>query len=701
MGKGWIAALILIVLTVGIGVGENEFVLDAQRVVESNPLIDQGSFSEIISSRWWFGEDAVEATLYRPIPTLWFAAVAKVGSGREDPKPFHMGSLILHIVAALARYLLVLLILAGLSHRHLLAFLCALLPALHGVSFESVSCIVGSAELLAAIFVTLSWCSFIAGLRKFGPAHGAFLLFSSAAFWFLALLSKESVIFFPAVLLTQWWVESKTKSERPSLGSLGLTGVLFLAAAGGWWHLRSQALGGFSLDFAGGPFAEFSTVERIRSALAVIGSEYLPSIIFPFELMPNITHQDVPPPSRWMSGAVVLGMVSVLFIVGCFFFTLRHKTRIAPLILFAIVSFLPVSNFIVGIGTVGGFRLLYSPLFGVTAAVILALGMSKRMTSTAKVGFVILGFWSAVATASVFPLIEAWKSSESLAVYAEGINPKSVWALQNRIAAQHTQGRGPSDLKAFCAAFDAFDSIEGELATLPNSDRLDQDSRVIVYRLSMQRAAAEGTYATTLKAKEALEHVQRGISAALKAEEYGWGNADRVFDARLATFRLRLVALDQATRFGIAEERESLIQELEGDVAILDELATKEVAKESRLSFLFEAARYAQLLGKKEVVDYYVARGLAVDQKDMKLTVMRANSLVAEKDFRGAYLAMDPVIQSDEAGIEELYLTAEVCRLLRKKSERQRLLQRAMSLQPRSENEVRLLSRIAVMLKDS
>ncbi|MFT7618813.1 MAG: hypothetical protein ACI97A_002460 [Planctomycetota bacterium] len=703
MGKGWITILVFVVLCTGIGVAEADFVLDAQRVVAGNRLIDEGSFGEIMNSRWWYDETDVNATLYRPLPTLWFAMLGKLGSGREDPRPFHLGSLVLHIFCALARYALILILLASWSQKQMLAFLGAAIPALHAVSFESVVCIVGSAEILASLFMTLSWVAFIAGLRKRGPSDGALFLFSSALLWFFAVLSKETSVLFPAILLLQWWFERAKDKELAPKGGLILSLLLFVAAGGGWWFLRSNALGGATIDFAGGPYGEFTAPQRILSALAVIGSQYLPSLVFPFGLMPNLTHQDVPPPTSFLSINVIFGVLAVVGVFAAFVYSwLKKQTAASMLLAFAMISFAPVSNLIVGIGTVGGFRLLYSPLFGLLAALVVVLGATKTKQQVRKIGFAALGAVALIATVATFPLISAWKDSRSLAIYSTDQNPMSVWAMQNDISSHFTSGFGPVDLKEFTEAFDSLDRVEPNLATLPGSDRLDRDSRVICHRLFMQRAGAEGTYATTLRdASVALEHIQRGIRAAVNAEEYGWGDNDRVFEARLATFRLRLVALSHAMRTQDQEEAKTTKSEASGDSVILERLMDGELTNRNRLAFLFEAARFAQMDKKTDLVDSYVERGLAIDATDPQLTVMQATRMYEKKDIQGAYRVMMPVIESGRGGIEEYYLTSELCRQLGKSSERMTILRQAMRLEARNENEVQLRGRIVQMLNGS
>ncbi len=702
MGKGWIAALGLIVLTVGLGVADSGFVLDAQRIVAENPLVDEGSVSDILVSRWWQGEQGVQATLYRPVPMLWFAVLGRIGSGRSDPGVFHLGSLVLHVVCAIARYLLILLLLGKNRRRYFVAFLAALIPALHAVSMESVVCMVGAAELLTALFMTLSWCTFLAGLRKIGPKDGVLFLFLSAIFWFVALLSKETSVLFPIILLLQWWLEKRQGIESPRRGVIILTTVLFAASAGGWWIMRGHAIGGATIDFSRGPYAEFSTVERLRSALAVIGSQYLPASVFPFGLMPNLTHQDVPPPISWMNGPVLLGIMVLAAVLAATVLAFRRKSPVAILLAFAIVSFLPVSNILVGIGTVGGFRLLYSPLFGISAALTVSLILWRNTGLLKKVSLASWGVMAVVSAAASFPLIGAWRSPQTLADYAIDINPKSVWALHNKIAVTHTSGVGPSDFKQFVDDFDALDAIRGDLAKLPGQDRLDQDTRLICYKLYMQRASAEGTYATTLRdADDAMERVQRGIRASVRAEELGWGDVNLVFDARLNTFRLRLVTLERAIRSKDKQEEESLVVELETDLKILDELADERVTESRRLSFLFEAAHYALMRNKTDLVDYFVSRGMALSKTDPKLAAMRARRLFQEKNYVGAYAVLDAVVEAGKAGVEELYLQAELSRRVGKNNERLRLLQQALRLPPQNENEVQILKRIAKMLQGS
>src|SRR5206468_7626907 len=127
---------------------------------------------------------------YRPVVMASYAL--NYAWGGEDPTGYHLVNVVLHAANSAMVFLLV----EELFPGRALAFLCALLFALHPLRTEAVASIVGRAESLAAFFMLAAWLGYVRGRRR--PGLTARLLPPVA--FALAALTKESSLAFVALL---------------------------------------------------------------------------------------------------------------------------------------------------------------------------------------------------------------------------------------------------------------------------------------------------------------------------------------------------------------------------------------------------------------------------------------------------------------------------------------------------------------------
>ncbi len=166
----------------------------------------------------------------------------------EHPAGYHLTNVLMH--AAVSTLLLFM-----LARRLPLlpAFLGAGIFAVHPVHVEAVAFIVGRSDLLASIFILLSLAAFPGIASPPGRRGGAGAIPSGAAF-LMALLSKETALVLPAVILLLAPAgEGRRGAARtarmiwPHLAALALYGLLRWAAfagegkAGGFMYISSDA----------------------------------------------------------------------------------------------------------------------------------------------------------------------------------------------------------------------------------------------------------------------------------------------------------------------------------------------------------------------------------------------------------------------------------------------------------------------------
>ena len=195
------------------------FLID-DRYVTLNPLVasSDGLY------RIWFSNESID---YWPVSytTLWF----EWRLWGINPTGYHITNLALHIATSLLLWkLLRMMLIPG-------AWLAALLFAIHPVNVESVAWISQRTEMLASLFLVLSFLCFVrddAG-RKTGH-EGQAATGITGWYWLgllaylLAMLSKISVASMPLILvLIIWWLHGRI-TKRDLLRTIPFFGVAFV-----------------------------------------------------------------------------------------------------------------------------------------------------------------------------------------------------------------------------------------------------------------------------------------------------------------------------------------------------------------------------------------------------------------------------------------------------------------------------------------
>ena len=128
---------------------------------------------------------------YRPLTTVTY--LLDYSLWRLNPTGYHISGILLHILAAVAVYLLLRL----LFQDDLIAFIAGLLYVIHPIQTETVAYISGRPDSLAALCLLACFISYIKQLGSRGFGLTALTLF----LYLLALLSRENSVVLPALLL--------------------------------------------------------------------------------------------------------------------------------------------------------------------------------------------------------------------------------------------------------------------------------------------------------------------------------------------------------------------------------------------------------------------------------------------------------------------------------------------------------------------
>lgn len=344
----WLVAAFLLP---NLGTLTGSFLYDDLPIIVQNERLH--SLDQLVET-WQHGywPDRPGLTLYRPVAqTFW--TLLWVASGGQ-PWLFHAFNLLLGAIVVWLVYRLLLELRVGFRTSFFAALLFAVLP----IHTEVSAAIVGSNELLAAVF----------GL-------GALLLYLRQSFWsalglyLLAVFSKESAAAFAGLAIVLPFLRP---ASRPGIRQLALTtgaaGAIIALA------LYARSVVAMGPDFIPPIDNPMSLVNRPARILTALWTQviYLFKSIVPVTLSADYSYKEIP---------LVMGLrdfrawLGLLLAVSLPIFYWRSATSRLG-ILFWIVLFLPAANLLMPIGTMLGERLAFLPSIGLC---LIAAQLSTRL----------------------------------------------------------------------------------------------------------------------------------------------------------------------------------------------------------------------------------------------------------------------------------------------------------------------------------
>jgi protein O-mannosyl-transferase len=371
------------------------FVYDDLVYVQRNPQI-----RSIGSVSFFSPFSSYAPGLYRPMTNLSYAIDYSVFE--LNPFGYHVSNVLLHAVAS-GLVFVVLFLLVG---NFFAAIASGILFASHPIHTEAVSWVSGRSEILACIFVLLSFIYYLRGNVRW-----------SAMFYFFGLLAKEVAA--PLIFILPLIGRRKIKDYVPYAISL----FAYLA-------LRVMALGGLSVPMEHIRTAGLSLVERMLMMITVI-VHYMKLMIWPLRLRVEYD---------WVSFPAFITIVSIFIIAAIIYLLIKlYKENNKLYFLCGIWFFLfllPVSN-IIPIGEFVAERFLYLPSVGIcflAGLLINDLFKNKTKTSVLLMIVVIFSGLSIVRNSH-------WRSPEVLWENTLELSPNAPHALQNLAGIRLAQGK--------------------------------------------------------------------------------------------------------------------------------------------------------------------------------------------------------------------------------------------------------------------
>lgn len=444
---------------------QSGLVLDNSVLIGQDPRIralTSQNLHLILSDELWYKNSTTG--LYRPLTTFsYLINYAILGNG-PNPAGYHWINFFLHAANIALVYLLGLLVLEEVT----LAWALAGIWGLHPLLTESVTNIVGRADLLAGFGVLAGLLCHVQANRSTGRRQLGWLV-ALAVVAVIGIFSKESAAVLPGIMLLYdltWHRSPPWRSRWKNYAALVLPFAIF-------FKLRADLLAhefvGF-VPFLDNPLngADFLTARL--TAIKVIG-KYLGLFLWPHHLSADYSFNAVPlfgwHLNQWEDLAAILALAGC---VAAAVIAIRSYRSWKPLfffILFFFVTLAPVANIFLLIGTIMAERFLYLPAVGLVGCLVVAGYAAARRLATARVAGVIAVLLCAACAARTFIRNFDWRDEHSLGTSSVAAAPRSFKA--HTLLASALLDSNPPDLDGAAREVERMLAI---LDGLPNTELL-------------------------------------------------------------------------------------------------------------------------------------------------------------------------------------------------------------------------------------
>ncbi len=368
----WKLALLLGIISFAVYANtlKNGYVLDDSSAIAENKIVQKGTsaISELLSTPYRYGFYVTENDLYRPL-SLVVLAVEYQFFGL-NPAPNHFFNILIFTCCVIALFFF---IDRFFDYKKTgVAFLAALLFAVHPIHTEVVANIKSLDELLCFLFAFLSLMAFL----KYMKSGETTLLLLGSVLYFLSYLSKETVVSFLAIyplIFFFYQNESRKRAILISVASVVVT-CIFL-------YIRFSVLHTYNADH----LASTSVVDnalvspaltfesRMATAVYILGF-YLKLLLIPYPLSSDYSFNSIP----FVHFSNILPLLSLAIYVFLAVFGTRrlfknNKDPFAFCILFFLITIALFSNIPFLIGATMGERFMFYGSVGFCLAIALLI----------------------------------------------------------------------------------------------------------------------------------------------------------------------------------------------------------------------------------------------------------------------------------------------------------------------------------------
>lgn len=372
------------------------FILDDNMMIAQNTLTKQGiaGIPGIFSSDMVLGnvgqdqsKDIVVGGRYRPMSVAMFAVIYQFAGA--SPVPYHLLAVLLFALACVVFYNAMSRLFSQYNYGVMLAWLAAVLFAVHPVHTEVVNNVKSCDETLSLLFclISLNWALKALSEKSLKWAWLAGLSFLFASF------SKENAVAFALLIPLALWLKSSEFGKFATSWSaifkicvpVWAAFLIFIAARGAVlnWSVGEEKMNLINNSFikwTGTQWIPFSAGEKFATIIYTLG-KYLLLMVFPHPLTSDyyprhIAIQSFSEPMVWLSLLLNAG----LFLYAAIGLLKGRRNPVTFGIFFYFASLFIVSNIPFPIGTNMAERFIFMPSAGLclAAAGLICHAISKN-----------------------------------------------------------------------------------------------------------------------------------------------------------------------------------------------------------------------------------------------------------------------------------------------------------------------------------
>jgi tetratricopeptide (TPR) repeat protein len=394
------------------------FALDNKFIILEDPRLrdaNRTNINLIFSQDYWWPK-AVSG-LYRPLTTASYLVNYAMLGNKDHAAGYHWINFFLHWANAVLVYFMVLVLMEKLWP----AFFAAALFATHPVATESVTNIIGRADLFATLFVV-----------------GGFLLYAKSTTvegwrkvpWLLALMvsttvsvfCKESAVVVLGVMALYDFTYRMQRKHPNWLANFvanfwGFTVKGYIALVPSFaalWYVRSQVFEKLrppELPWVDNPLAIPGTdfwTQRI-TAIKVIG-RYFWLLVWPQTLSCDYSYNEIPLVNwqflHWEDWKAIIALVALIVVILVAVRNYHRNKAVFFFVMFFFGTFLPTSNLMRIIGSIMAERFMYMPSIGFAGCVMItAYAICRRFIPRLDVSAWAQKIWLQVVARSALSLI--------------------------------------------------------------------------------------------------------------------------------------------------------------------------------------------------------------------------------------------------------------------------------------------------------
>jgi protein O-mannosyl-transferase len=359
-----------------------DFAQDSRGIVLEDPRLrapSKENIQNILRENYWWPKG--ESGLYRPVTTFTYLLNYSVLGNEEGAAGFHWINLFLHVCNAFLVYLLA----WRLFVDRRVALAIAALWALHPICTEAVTNIVGRADELAAFATLAGILLYIRSTQERGWRRAAWLT-GLAAMVTIGIFSKENTVITAALLP---FYDLSFRTARRQGGRLRHAAaylarycargyVVLIPALLLFIHQRRsmfQKSRPVQMPFVDNPILGADFVTSRLTAIKVFGRS-LGLLLWPRKLSCDYSFNRISfvdwHMRRLEDVQALAGLAAMIALVAIGIFCWRRHRLVSFWIGFALLTYLPTSNFLIPIGSIMAERFLYLPSIGFAACIVIA-----------------------------------------------------------------------------------------------------------------------------------------------------------------------------------------------------------------------------------------------------------------------------------------------------------------------------------------